>query len=121
VQKGESVLGESRELFQKTGRFGAGAGQGSVDGTEDRREGLGLMKPEQPAAHLAASRTHGQQVEELLILLGRPIRSEQAVQCGGIEVLVLHAFSPLGFLPSRNSIAEASDFEPVAGKKAGQR
>jgi len=34
--------------------------------------------------------------EELLVLLDRAVDGEQAVQSGGIEVLVLHAFFPPG-------------------------
>jgi hypothetical protein len=76
---GKRVLGQSRELFQKPRRFGAGAGQGGVDGTKEGRKGFGLVKLEQPAAHLSASGAHGQQMEELLVLLDRPIRGKQAV------------------------------------------
>ena len=49
------------------------------------------MQLEEPAADLSAPGTDGQQVKEVLILLGRPIHGEQTLQRGGIQVLVLHA------------------------------
>jgi len=93
VELGEAVRWiEVRELLEKAGRLGAGAGQGGVDGTEDGREGLGTVEVEEPASHFSARRANGQQVEELLVLLGGAVCSEQMFQRGGIEMLVLHAF-----------------------------
>jgi hypothetical protein len=60
---------EVHELFQKPGRLGAGAGQGSVDRTEYRGEVLGLVKLEQPASHFSAGCAHGQQMKQVLIQL----------------------------------------------------
>ena len=49
------------------------------------------MELEEPAAHLSALGADGEQVEELLILLDGAIHGEQALQRGGIEMLMLHA------------------------------
>jgi hypothetical protein len=93
VEQGEAVRRiEVLDLVEKAGSLRAGAGQGSVDRTEDRREGLGAVEVEEPASHLSARRADGQQVEELLVLLGGAVCGEQIFQRGGIEVLVLHAF-----------------------------
>ncbi len=73
---------ESGELFQKPGSLSAGPGEGGVDQAEHGREGLGLMQLEQPAARLSTNGARSQQIEELLILLGRPIDGEQALQSG---------------------------------------
>lgn len=93
VEAGEAVLGiESGELAQELGRFGAGAGEDGVDEAEDGREGVSLVQLEEPAAGLPADGTHCHEIEELLVLLNRAIDGEQALQGGGIEMLVLHAF-----------------------------
>jgi hypothetical protein len=92
VKTGKALLRiEGEEVLQELGRFGSRAGEGGVDGTEDRGEGVGLVKLEQPAADFATAGADGEQVEELLVLLRRPVRGEQVLQGGGIEMLVLHA------------------------------
>jgi len=92
VEAGKAFLWiEGEELFEEPRRFGARPGQGGVDQTEDRRKCVGFVKLEQPAADLFTSGADGEQMEELLVLLRRPVRGEQALQGGGIEVLVLHA------------------------------
>jgi hypothetical protein len=53
-----------------------------------------LVKREQPTADLTATRADGEQVEELLVLLRRPVHGEQVLQGGGIEMFVLHAAKP---------------------------
>jgi hypothetical protein len=107
LKSGEAVLGiERRELFQKLGGLGAGPGEGGVDQTELWREGLGLVKLEQPAADRSAMGTDGQEMEELLVLLRRPICGEQALQSGGIEVLVLHAILLSKFLQKKKRSAK---------------
>jgi len=92
VETGEAFLRiEREELLQEAGRLRARASEGGVDRTEDRGESVGLVKFEQPAADLSATRTDGEQVEKLLVLLHRPVCGEQVLQSGGIEMLVLHA------------------------------
>jgi hypothetical protein len=99
VKAREAVLRiEGEELLKEPGGFGMGPGEGGVDRTEGGREGIGLVKLEQPAADLAAARADGEQVEEMLILFRGAIRGEQALQGGGIEVLVLHAILLQSFL-----------------------
>jgi hypothetical protein len=91
----ESLLRiEGQELLQKPGRLGAGAGKGRVNWAEESGKGVGLVKLKQPAADLSAKRADGEQVEELLVLLRRPVHGEQVLQGGGIEMFVLHAASP---------------------------
>jgi hypothetical protein len=70
------------------------------------REGLGLVKLEQPAADRSAMGTDGQKMEELLVLLRRPICGEQALQSGGIEVLVLHTILLSKFLQKKKRSAK---------------
>jgi hypothetical protein len=82
---------ECEKLLQEPGRFGTGSGESGVDEPEDRGECVGLVQLEQPASGLPAAGTDGEQVEELRVLLRRPVCGEQVLQVGGIEVLVLHA------------------------------
>jgi hypothetical protein len=82
---------EGKELFEEPGRFGAGPGESGVDRTEDRGKGVGLVKLEQPPADFTTTGADGEQVEELCVLFRRPVHGEQALQGGGIEVIVLHA------------------------------
>ena len=92
VEAGEAFLrSEGKELLQEPGCFCAGAGEGGVDGPEDRREGVRLVKLEEPASDLSTAGADGEQMEELLVLFHRPVHGEQALQGGGIEVSVLHA------------------------------
>jgi hypothetical protein len=99
VDVGKAVLAiEKRELFQKSGRLGAGPGEDGVDQSEDGGQSFGLVKLEQPAADLVAGGTDGQEMEELLVLLGGSVHGEQALHGGGIKMLVLHAFPPLKVL-----------------------
>lgn len=56
------------------------------------------MQLKQPAARLSANGAHGQQREELLILLRRAIDGEQALQSGSAEMLVLHASLLSGYV-----------------------
>ena len=49
------------------------------------------MKLKNPPADLSARRADGQKMKKLLILVGRPVCGEQALQGGGIEMSVLHA------------------------------
>jgi hypothetical protein len=106
VKAGEAFLrSEGEKLLKEPGGLGTGSGEGGVDRTESGREGVGLVKLEQPAADLAAARADGEQVEEMLILFRGAIRGEQALQGGGIEVLVLHAIPPSKLLERGDSSA----------------
>jgi hypothetical protein len=106
VKAGETLLWvEREELRQELRRLGAGAGESGVDRAEERGEGVGLVKLEQPAADLAAARADGEQVEEVFILFRGAIRGEQALQGGCIEVLVLHAIPPSKLLERGDSSA----------------
>jgi hypothetical protein len=99
VEAGKAALGMGgRELGQEPGRLGAGPGEDGVDQSEDRGQGFGLVKLEQPAADLSTAGTDSQEMEELLVLLGGSVHGEQALHGGGIEVLVLHAFLLSKFL-----------------------
>jgi hypothetical protein len=89
---------EGEQLIQESGGFGAGPGQDGVEEPEDRREGVGLMQLEEPAAHLAAAGADGEQVEKLLILLRGSVRGQQVLQGGGVEVPVLHSILLAGLL-----------------------
>lgn len=92
MESGEAFLRSEREkLLQQRGCLGAGAGERGVDESEDRREGVGFVKLEQPASHLPAARADREQMEELLVLCRRPVCGEQVFQGGGIEMSVLHA------------------------------
>jgi hypothetical protein len=92
VESGEAFFGiEQEKLFQELRGFGAGPGENSVEESEDRREGVGLVQLEEPSAHLAAVGADGEQVEELLVLLRGSVRGQQVLQGGGVEVPVLHS------------------------------
>ena len=111
MEEGQAVLRIERgELRQKSGRLGAGPGEGGIDRPEDWREGAGLMKLKQPAAHLLALGADGQQMKELLILPHRPVQGEQMLQSGGIEVR-LHpgpwTYSAVG-IEARPGVASAA-------------
>jgi hypothetical protein len=93
VEGGEASLrNEGDELSQELGRLGAGSGENGVDESEDRREGMGLVQLEEPAAGLTTDRTGRQGMKEMLVLLDGAVDGEQTFQGGGIEMLVLHAF-----------------------------
>jgi hypothetical protein len=91
MESDEAFLRSEREkLRQQRGCLGTEAGERGVDESEDRREGVGSMKLEQPTSHLSAARANREQVEELLVLCRRPIRGQQVLQGGGNEMSVLH-------------------------------
>jgi hypothetical protein len=74
VNAGKALLRSKLEkLLQKSGSLGTGPGEDGVDEAKDGGEGVGLAKLEQPASDLAAVGTDGEQVEELRVLLRRPV------------------------------------------------
>lgn len=92
MNAGEAFLHvKCEEIVQEARRLGSGPGEGSVDEPEDRRKAVRLVKLEQPASYLPASGADGEQVEELFVLLRRPVGGEQILQGSGIEMLVLHS------------------------------
>jgi hypothetical protein len=77
VESGEAFLRiEGEKLLQEPGGLGTGPGEGRVDRSEDKRESVGLMQREQPASSLAAAGANGEQMEELLVLLRRPVHGK---------------------------------------------
>jgi hypothetical protein len=99
MQPGEAFLrSQGEKLLQEPGRFGARPCEGGVDESENRVKDVGLMKLEQPASNLSTTGANGEQVEELLVLLRRPVCGQLALQGGGIEMSVLHAILLQGLL-----------------------
>jgi hypothetical protein len=92
MKAGEALLRiEGEELLQEPGRLGTRPSEGGVDGAKDRGEGVGLVKLEKPTADLSTAGADSEQMKEMFVLLRRSIHGEQALQGGGIEMLVLHA------------------------------
>jgi hypothetical protein len=92
VKSIEAFFGvQGQQLLQDLGSLSAGPGEDGVQESEDRGKGVGLVKRQQPAPHLAAAGADGQQMEELLVLPGSPVDRQQMLQGGGIKMPVLHA------------------------------
>jgi hypothetical protein len=120
MKVGEAFLrSEGEKLLQERGRLDTRPSEGGVEGAEDSREGLGLVKLEQPTADLSTAGADSEQVEEMFVLLRRSIHGEQALQGSGIEMLVLHAILLRGVL-NEGIIAYLGNVGCSARTKAGR-